>query len=100
MAKCFSCGIETPLALRLPGRWSDLASDKRGRLPYCADHEDDALARRSAKINVTRSGSGSEGNAGVAVAGSTEAPRHGADAPARKRNARERGINPDQGSLL
>ena len=52
MAKCFSCGAETPLALRLPGLWSELPPDKRGRLPYCKAHEADAFARRDAATAI------------------------------------------------
>lgn len=54
MAKCFACDVDTPLALRLPGILSDLPEGKRGRLPYCADHEREALARRDAAIGVRR----------------------------------------------
>jgi hypothetical protein len=46
MARCFSCGVETPYALRLPGRYTELPEGKRGRLPYCKAHEADAFARR------------------------------------------------------
>jgi len=37
------------MALRLPGLYSQIPTEKRGRLPYCAAHEADAFARRAAK---------------------------------------------------
>ena len=55
MALCFLCGIETPLALRLPGIYSQLDPAKRGRLWHCKQHEPDAFARRDAKIGLGRS---------------------------------------------
>lgn len=98
VAKCYICGAETPLALRLPGRWSELPPDKRGRLPYCRDHEADAFARRAAKICT--GGASAARDTGGAMAGGTKAPGYAGDAQAGKRNARKRGVNPNQGGLF
>ena len=98
MAKCYLCGVETPFALRLPGRWSELPPDKRGRLPYCKDHEADAFARRAAKTG-TASLSAARDTSG-AMAGGTEAPGHAGNASTGKRNARKRGVDPDQKGLF
>jgi len=50
--RCFSCGKETPLAIRRVGLWSKLSADHRKRLHYCADHEAEAIARRDAAAGV------------------------------------------------
>lgn len=53
MAKCFHCGTETPHGLRAPGRRSEIPPDMRDKyLPYCADHEVAAFARRDAKLGA------------------------------------------------
>lgn len=78
MGKCFSCGIETPLAIRLPGLYSKLPSDKRGRLPYCRDHEADAVARRDRAIGTPAKPAGANRGDTQKRSDARKAGRHGA----------------------
>ena len=53
MARCNICGVETPLALGLPGSWADIPASKRGRVPFCPGHKDEIYARRDRAIGTT-----------------------------------------------
>lgn len=53
--RCFHCGALTPLRLRRAGLLSKLPTDQRGSLPYCRDHEAEALARRDKKFGSGQS---------------------------------------------
>ena len=54
MARCNICGVETPLALGLPGSWADIPASKRGRVPFCPEHKDEIYARRDRAIRTAR----------------------------------------------
>jgi hypothetical protein len=88
MAKCFHCGAETPHAIRLPGIYSRLPAEKRGRMGFCLEHETDAFARRDAAIGTSR------GDTGQIIAG-TPQPQAGGGVHRKKHE-----LNPTQGTLI
>jgi hypothetical protein len=61
VAKCYFCGIDTPLQIRRPGLYSQLAPDKRGRFGYCPDHVAEAEAKLAAAIGAITPRAGDPG---------------------------------------